>query len=91
MMLLIVNAVHAGAVTALVVDEDEAFGASLADVAKNVVLTPEDVDVAVPLEEMVEGSALDASAPVLGGLFAGDQAGLGVGWCAEHDQDSSEQ
>ena len=40
MMLLIVNAVHAGAVAALVVDEDEAFGASLADVAKDVVLAP---------------------------------------------------
>ena len=40
MMFLIVNAMHAGTVTTLVVDEDEAFGASLADVAKYVVLAP---------------------------------------------------
>ena len=40
---------------------------------------------------MVEGAALGASAPILGGLFAGDQAGLGVVWCAEHDQDCSEE
>ena len=60
MMLLIVNAVHAGSVTALVVDQDEALGTLSADVSENVAFTAENVDEALTFIEMVKVSALGA-------------------------------
>ena len=76
MMLLTVNPMHASTVTAFVVHEDEAFGTSFADVSKDVVLTAENVDVAVTLIKMVEVSALETRCFVLGGSFASDKAGF---------------
>ena len=56
-MLLIVNAVHAGSVAALIVDQNEALGTLSADVSENVAFTAENVDVALALVEMVKVSA----------------------------------
>jgi hypothetical protein len=60
MMLLIVNAVHAGSVTALIVDQDEALGTLSADVSENVAFAAENVDEALTFIEMVKVSALGA-------------------------------
>ena len=49
MMFLAVNPMHASTVTAFIVHQNEAFGTSFADVSKDVVLTAENVDVAVTL------------------------------------------
>ena len=62
MMLLAVDPMHASTITALVVNQNESSGTSLTDVTKNVVLTAENVDVALTLVEMIEVSALKASA-----------------------------
>lgn len=78
MLFFIVDATHAGTVTALVVDEDEAPGALSANVAKGIALTAEDVDVALVLVEMVKVAALKAGLSVLGGPFTGDLAYFGV-------------
>ena len=75
-MLFTVNPVHASAITAFIVHEDEAFGTSLTDVSKNVVLTAQNVDVAVTLIKMVEVSALKTSGFVFGWFLAGHKAGL---------------
>jgi len=83
--------VHASTVTTLVVDEDEAFGTFFTNVAKDVVLTTQNVDVALTLKQMVKVSALVTSASVLGGLLASDQAGLRVGLHAQSEHDSSKQ
>ena len=76
MMFLAVNPMHASTVTAFIVHQNEAFGTSFADVSKDVVLTAENVDVAVTLIKMVEVSALEASAFVLGGFLASNKAGF---------------
>lgn len=59
MMLFIVDSVHAGPVTALIVDQNEAFSTLAADVAENIVFTAENIDEALTFIEMVEVSALE--------------------------------
>jgi len=59
-MFLIVNAVHASFVTALIVNQDEALGTFSANISEDIVLTSENVDIALTFIEMIEVSALKA-------------------------------
>ena len=72
MMLLIVNAVHAGSIATLIVDQNKALGTFSADITENVVLAAEDVDEALSLIEMVKVSALETRGFILCGSFAGN-------------------
>ena len=84
MMLLCVDSLHASSVTALVVHQNEAFGTSFANFAKDIVLTTKNVDKTFALIEMIEMSALKASALVFGGSFAGHRTDLRMNGCTNH-------
>lgn len=79
MLFLIVNSAHAGAITALIVDQNVSVFALAADIAENVGDAARDVHVALPLEQMVIRVALEAALLVLSGLFASHEAYLSFG------------
>jgi hypothetical protein len=62
MMFFIVDPAHARTIATLIVYQNESLCASLADVAKDVGLTTYNVNIASPFIQMVESSALKASA-----------------------------
>lgn len=64
-MFFIVDLAHTGAVAAFVVDQNEAFGTFATDVAEDVVLTSQDVDVTLTFIEMIELSAFKAEGLIL--------------------------
>lgn len=86
MVFFTVNFAHAHSITALIVDQDEAFLTLAADVAENVVLTAENVDEALAFIEVVVVSALFAKGAVLGGTFASDGTDLSLDIVAEEQE-----
>jgi hypothetical protein len=91
MVFFIVNLAHADAITALIVDQDEAFLALAAYIAENVVLAAQDVDVTLSFIKVVKVPAFFAEGAVLGRTFASNSTDLSLHLPAHEQQHQGKQ